>query len=314
MKGLLPDSLINDLLKDSGVYGGRSRLIRTVGKYKSFTVTRKKSDLDLKFVEKLVTDFTASLDADWRVFYLKEAQLSRADVSIMPLKKCRAVKEGICCAFALGDLAAPLLLYFAPETLYLILAKYFGSGEVMGGKRAKVMTEIENDFLVKMLEGIRDCLVKSFGAIFPVEMKLLKSNCTAEDQRDSLRNESAVVDYHLKVAEENFAFSLCVPPSFLEAIQMSLSGQGSAQEKQSDPLWQETLAHVVARSDVKIEISLGQIKIPFASSLKLQVGDVFPWERAGQPPAELAFLGSKRMTGVIGTVGGNYAVQIEKVL
>lgn len=312
MTGLLPENLITELLKGTGVYGGRSsRLIRTPGSYRPFTVTRKKSDLDIKFVEQSLDRLTERLDADWKSFYIKEATLTRNPYAILPLRKSSSVKDAICCRFSLEDSPLPLLVYFDPATLYFILAKYFGGEGAGAPKKNQVMTEIETRFLTTVLKGFKDCFLEAFGV---PAVKLEKINCSAGDQRESLKSDHVVAGHVLKLEQGEFKFAVCLPVSFLQILQSSLKKKQPGQTDEADPVWQRTLMRVISKSDVKVDIHLGQLKIPFSKSVDLHAGDVLSWQNQAGARVELSFLGEKRMRGIIGTVGDNYAIQVDEVL
>lgn len=312
MTGLLPQNLLEDLVRDTSLPEGPSRLVRTVARYKPFTVTQKRADVDLRQVEKMFEEWTVRLDQDWKSFYLKDAVLTRTAGSIMPLRKCRLTKDSVCCLFELGDSALPLVVFFEPQTLYLILAKYFGSGDVMGSKKAQVMTDVETRFLSTVLKGVQE----SFSGVFGnVATSLKKLNAAPQDQRESLRADHVVTDFSLQISQEEFRFAAGIPVSFLQAFQASLTGQGSGSAEEKDPAWQRALVRVVSDSSVQVSIRLGQMEIPFAKSVTLQVGDILPWDRpGGSTDVEISFLGQLRMRGVIGTVGENYAIQVTQVV
>lgn len=312
MTGLLPQNLLEDLVRDTSLPEGPSRLVRTVARYKPFTVTQKRADVDLRQIEKMLEEWTARLDQDWKSFYLKDAVLTRTPGAIMPLRKSRLAKDSVCCLFELTDSALPLVVFFEPKTLYLILAKYFGSGDVMGSKKTQVVTDVETRFLTTVLKGVQE----SFSGVFgKVAISLKKLNAEPQDQRESLKADHVVTDFSLQIFQEDFRFAAGIPVMFLQALQASLSGKASAGAEEKDPAWQNALVRVVSDASVQVSIRLGQMEIPFSKSVELQVGDILPWHQSGgSTNVEISFLGQLRMLGVVGTVGENYAIQVTRVV
>ena len=313
MTGLLPKEIIKSLLDESGVFGRPHRLIRTAGKYKPFTVTRKKSDLDVKAVEKTFAGFLQILDRDWRPVYFKEATLTREEGGMISLRKGRFVKGAFCSVMTVAESKDPVLIYFNPVTVYRLLAKYFGSNGLSDTKKGSILTEIEVSFLEKILEGMAPALGKAFAELCPVTVATGMPYCPEVEQKEFLKNDHYASTFILKTESAEYPFTVCLPPGFLDVLKSGMDKKSSAAERELDPLWQETIKNVVSRSDVTVSIHVGGLVLPFSRSCALKVGDVIPWERTQGAKVEVAFLGATRMSGSIGTVGENYAVQIETV-
>lgn len=317
MKGLLPEELIQDLLKETGAYNKKEarRIIHTVGEFRPFQIKRKShSEFNLSLFEDVFDQLVISLQKDWKENFIKGCSIGRRESQLMSLKKFKFREESVCVLLKNKDVTEPFFFYMSPSGFYCLLNQYLGGLSMTSAKEnIGELTEIESSVLKKITQSFLQCLQNDFASIHPSNLDIARLNLNEEGQKDFYKMEFLTVDFLLNFENDKHQFSLVIPISFLKFVKNILDSQDETEQKKTDPLWKKVVTKTVLSTDIDLKINMGEFSIPFEKSLNLKVGDVFTWEKYG-PQVVVSFLERPRMKGTVGTVGENYAIHIDELL
>ncbi|MBF0104144.1 MAG: FliM/FliN family flagellar motor switch protein [Deltaproteobacteria bacterium] len=314
MKDLLPQNVLDDILRETGAMdiSAASRVFK--GHFKRFDFEqKKKKTLDLAVFEKGLEKLTDSIEKDWKLNYFEDCAIQREKEQVENLAEYQFRENCFCSQLTTELIKESFLVYMSIETFYFLLNDYLGGENAESHKENEILTEIEQYFLKQIMEKICLHITRSFAYLGKLDLKLVNTEFAIEDQDKELYTKHLVVELVTEKEKDSFKFSLAIPLTFASYLEEKAAERTHVAGRQDDPLWQAAVTNAFYSSDLDLNVSLGQISIPFDRFLNLKAGEVFSWDKTS-PQVTVYQYDKPVVKGTIGVVDGNFAVRVEELM
>jgi flagellar motor switch protein FliM len=170
------------------------------------------------------------------------------------------------------------LIKITPDVAYMFISRLFG-GASSGDADAKQFTEIELALLERVLRGSASVFNEAWEKVLRLNMQIERVETSSQfAQIVSLNEPVAVVDFALKVGEEDGVISLCIPHTSIEPIAKQLNTRllysSSVQDAISASGNPEVIGDKLSRAPVPLTAYFDATSATVLDILNLRVGDV----------------------------------------
>lgn len=206
------------------------------------------------------------------------------------------------------------LLIFDPDLVFLVVDNLFGSdGRFHVRVEGRDFTPTEQRIIRKMLEVVFVEYEKAWEPVYPLEFVYIRSEMNTQFANIATPTEVVVAaTFHIELGAGGGDFHVCLPYSMVEPLRDLLASSMQADRTEVDNRWVNLMQHQVQAAEVQLVATLAETKISLGDILNLKVGDVVMVDVPERIVADVS--GIPVLECTYGTVSGNYALKVEKIL
>jgi flagellar motor switch protein FliM len=215
--------------------------------------------------------------------------------------------------FAMEPLIGTAMMALEPRLVYSLIDCMF-SGDGKPIERMREFTPIEQRMMGKFATEVLNGLQKAWGVIYPVKIKLKKTEIKPEFVHlASPADLIVVIIFAIKGDEFSGNLHLCIPYLMLEPIKDKLSSK-YLREKDREYTWGEQLQTLLQDTPVTVIAELGTTVKSIRDLLNLQVNDVLQLNTGPEDLVTLCVDYIPKFYGFPGIIKGNRAVEIASLI
>lgn len=175
----------------------------------------------------------------------------------------------------------------------------------------RAFTTIETDLVARMLRHVLADMSSALGPITPNTMALERIETSPRFASIAgSTNVCAVATFRVDMDERGGRFTILLPYATIEPVRHLLAQRFVGEKLGRDGIWQSHLAAELRRTEVSLDVVLGERMIPLSQVRKLAVGQTIPLHQDPDQPLELQCGGITLGKGQIGQRSNNIAVRL----
>jgi flagellar motor switch protein FliM len=206
------------------------------------------------------------------------------------------------------------LFIFEPDFVFLVVDNMFGSdGRYHVRVEGRDFTPTEQRIIQRLLEVVMDEYRKAWEPVFKTEFTYVRSEMNTQFANIATPTEVVVAfTFKIELGSGGGDFHVCFPYSMIEPLRDLLYSSMQADRMEADNRWVKLLSLQVQSANVDLVATLGTAQITLGEILDLKVGDVIGIDIPEAITAEVH--GVPLLEGRYGTLHGQYAIKVEKIL
>ncbi|MDR1589093.1 MAG: flagellar motor switch protein FliM [Oscillospiraceae bacterium] len=210
------------------------------------------------------------------------------------------------------------LIKITPDVAYMFISRLFG-GASSGDADAKQFTEIELALLERVLRGSASIFNEAWEKVLRLNMQIERMETSPQfAQIVSMNDPVAVVDFSLKVGDENGVISLCIPHTSIEPIAKQLNTRmlysSSVQDAISASGNPEVIGEKLSRAPVPLTAYFDTTPATVLDILNLRIGDVIHLEHKVTAPVTIKVAHIPKFKAQIGSRKIRRALKIVDII
>ncbi|WP_373332609.1 flagellar motor switch protein FliM [Thiopseudomonas alkaliphila] len=182
---------------------------------------------------------------------------------------------------SMKPLRGSALVVFPPSLVFMVVENLFGGdGRFLTKPEGRDFTNTEQRIILRILNLAIEAYQDSWHAVFPLEIKYLRSEMQTKFANITNSPNEIVVNttFHLEVGNVASDFQICIPYAMIEPLRDKLSDMKTDSNTASDRAWTQRLAKEIKHSEVELIADFVTVPIRIAEVMALKVGDVIPIE------------------------------------
>ena len=318
MHGLISQDILNDILSSTGAYDDElsdDRHIYQAGAIdtKKFTFNiKRRSEFNFGNFDNGLNAYTSIVERIWESYGFSGLKFAYKLTQNVDPHEYQFREKSFCSQLNQDGCRSSIFLYVSNDPFYKLMNVYLGGKPTDAYKVRSVLTEIEYIFHNELVARLSKNFSHSLKYIANLEILPVKNAIDNIDQLRNFEKKYVSIEFFLSENEDKPIFSFLIPDGFIKFLSKRMEEFSDSENRKLDPIWRKIITDVVLNSYIDFKISVGEIKMPFAKSYQLQVGDVFDWEKSNSKIMLIDEVRT-RLIGEMGVVGENYAIKVEDV-
>ncbi len=213
-----------------------------------------------------------------------------------------------------NPLRGTALFVFDPNLIFLVVDNMFGGdGRFHTRVEGREFTQTEHRIIQKLLEAAFDAYMKSWEAVYRLELEFVRSEMNPQFANIATPNEVVIlITFDVEFGGVGGAFHICIPYSMIEPIRELLYSTMQGDHLAVDRRWLQLLSKQVQSAEVELVAELGKSTMKVDRLMKLKVGDVVP---LNMEERVLAFVDKVPvMECTYGVFNNQYALKVERMI
>ena len=213
-----------------------------------------------------------------------------------------------------NPLRGTALFVFDPNLIFLVVDNMFGGdGRFHTRVEGREFTQTEHRIIQKLLEAAFDAYMKSWEAVYRLELEFVRSEMNPQFANIATPNEVVIlITFDVEFGGVGGAFHICIPYSMIEPIRELLYSTMQGDHLAVDRRWLQLLSKQVQSAEVELVAELGKSTMKVDQLMKLKVGDVVP---LNMEERVLAFVDKVPvMECTYGVFNNQYALKVERMI
>ena len=213
-----------------------------------------------------------------------------------------------------NPLRGTALFVFDPNLIFLVVDNMFGGdGRFHTRVEGREFTQTEHRIIQKLLEAAFDAYMKSWDAVYRLELEFVRSEMNPQFANIATPNEVVIlITFDVEFGGVGGAFHICIPYSMIEPIRELLYSTMQGDHLAVDRRWLQLLSKQVQSAEVELVAELGKSTMKVDQLMKLKVGDVVP---LNMEERVLAFVDKVPvMECTYGVFNNQYALKVERMI
>ena len=213
-----------------------------------------------------------------------------------------------------NPLRGTALFVFDPNLIFLVVDNMFGGdGRFHTRVEGREFTQTEHRIIQKLLEAAFDAYMKSWDAVYRLELEFVRSEMNPQFANIATPNEVVIlITFDVEFGGVGGAFHICIPYSMIEPIRELLYSTMQGDHLAVDRRWLQLLSKQVQSAEVELVAELGKSTMKVDRLMKLKVGDVVP---LNMEERVLAFVDKVPvMECTYGVFNNQYALKVERMI
>ncbi|GAB4257869.1 MAG: flagellar motor switch protein FliM [Deferrisomatales bacterium] len=198
-----------------------------------------------------------------------------------------------------------------PTLVFSIIEKLMGGSSETPTVNREI-TLIEQNLVEGFVQMALDDLQEAWNAIGRTRFVLERQETSPQLVQIVAPNEIVVVVvFEVKIGQSSGMMNFCIPAVYLEPFSTELRRE--SRTAVSNPMGPEDyrrIDEVLANAEARMQVNLGEGKMPIRDLLRLRIGDVVPLGRDTQAPVTVRVAGIPKFRAVFGARKGKRAAKI----
>jgi flagellar motor switch protein FliM len=206
------------------------------------------------------------------------------------------------------------LIVLDPNLVFLIVDNLFGGdGRFHTRVEGRDFTQTEQRIIQRILGIVFENYAKSWEPVYPIEFEFVRSEMNTQFSNIATPNEVVVTTtFTIELGPVSGEMHICMPYSMIEPVRDLLTSSLQGETLEVDKRWIRLMTQQIQIAEVQLLVELGTAKSTLGAILNMKVGDVIPL--AVGPTVEARVDGVPVMECTYGTLNGQYALRVEKLL
>jgi flagellar motor switch protein FliM len=206
------------------------------------------------------------------------------------------------------------LFVFDPSLVFAVVDNLFGGdGRFHTRVEGRDFTPTEQRIIQRLLGVVFEEYQRAWHPVHPLKFEYVRSEMHTQFANIATPTEIVVVTtYSIELGAAGGDFHVCVPYATLEPIRDLLYSSIQADHAEPDRRWLRMLSKQVQVAEVELVAQLGAMPVKVGQLIGLKQGDVLPLDVTDTITA--AVHGVPVFECKYGTLNGQYAIKVEKIL
>ncbi|RMG60634.1 MAG: hypothetical protein D6713_02345 [Deltaproteobacteria bacterium] len=216
--------------------------------------------------------------------------------------------------FSMDPLKGSGLLILDAGMIFSLMDLLFGGrGTAKVERKTKEFTPIEMKVVQKLACTILEDLEGVWKELFPVKVRLLRSESDPSDVPFASPGEKVVtVEAVHAVGDLHYRYQVCFPLKLFDPVREKLGGVSASGGAEGE--WREKIRELVMTIPVEVTCLLGRSTVTVLEGLRMKEGDILPLDTSPQGNLSLLASGVEKFEGFLGSFQGRYAVKIVRAI
>jgi flagellar motor switch protein FliM len=215
---------------------------------------------------------------------------------------------------SLKPLRGNALFVIEPRLVFTVIDTMFGSdGRFHTRVEGRDFTLTEQRIILRMLTVILEEYTKAWASVYPLNFEYQRAEMHTQFANIATPSEIVVTStFTLEFGASGGDLHICFPYASVEPIRDMLYSPVQGDQMEPDRRWLRMLSKQIQLADVELVATLAKTELTVRDLVKMKVGDVIPVDIPATIEATID--GVPIFECKVGTLNGQYAVKIEKVL
>ncbi len=215
---------------------------------------------------------------------------------------------------SLKPLRGNALFVIEPRLVFTVIDTMFGSdGRFHTRVEGRDFTLTEQRIILRMLTVILEEYTKAWASVYPLTFEYQRAEMHTQFANIATPSEIVVTStFTLEFGSSGGDVHICFPYASVEPIRDMLYSPVQGDQMEPDKRWLRMLSKQIQLADVEMIATLAKTNLTVRDLVKMKVGDVIPVDIPSTIEATID--GMPIFECKVGTLNGQYAVKIEKVL
>lgn len=206
------------------------------------------------------------------------------------------------------------LIVIEPSLVFLFVDNLFGGdGRFHTRVEGREFTQTEQRIILRILEIVYETYEKSWEPVHPIKFEYVRSEMNTQFANVATPNEVVVTtSFNIDLGSASGTMHFCIPYSMIEPVRDVLTSSIQGEALEVDRRWIRLLTQQIQTAEVELQVDLGTCSLSLKEVSNMKVGDIIPIDIPSTVQAKID--GVPVLDCSYGTLNGNYALKVEKLL